>query len=257
MSACSERYVWYCSYGSNINTDRFNVYLKGGTPKGTNNLAPVVSGSRCSQPALLSQPIILHNCSMVFSRTSRTWNGGGVCFIDTQQGPGSFQVVSDEISSDEMVSQALSCSNVQQVVLGRVHKVLWTQFVDVVSQENGFRSCHDKSGNDIQQMLDHKLDELLEQLLKSSSCKLLDTWYGNLVLVGHHPMDNCPIFTFTSTSFENEIPNRANELYLKTIGNGLMECFKITPDQLSLYLLSKRGVKEHYGKEELIELFSS
>ena len=260
----SEQYVWYCSYGSNINSDRFSIYLKGGKPIGSGQSAPHVSGSRISTPPLDSQPILLRNTQMLFSRVSRTWSGGGVCFTSFKNRNENNHVKFETINNLKCFGNSMDnnccCSDVggqdfENVVLGRIHKILWHQFVDVVSQENGGTNCHLKEGNSIQQSLDSNYNEIINRLQESGGeFKMFDTWYGSVVLIGFHPIDNCPIISFTTSEFQKEIVNRAHESYLKTVGKGIMDTFEFCAKICALYFLSKPGVKEFYSLTELLNV---
>ncbi|KAL9653806.1 hypothetical protein ABK040_012867 [Willaertia magna] len=264
-------YVWYCSYGSNCNFERFKVYLEGGRPKNCGTEAPEVSGSRISKLPHKSFPILLKNCKLLFAKHSRTWNGGGVCFFyRNQQIEVPFNVccnVNDfckEINTHK--------DNLDNIVIGRIYKIEWSQFVDIVSQENGQRYCKEEHLNLIQEQLDNKFHQLHNELI-DNELVLFNTWYGKLIRIGHY--EDCPIYTFTTN--ENEIPNRVNEHYLTTIGKGILESFHslkelennndddacqqeesnniFTVQHLVNYFLTKEGVKEHYDAKMLEELF--
>ncbi|KAG2387973.1 hypothetical protein C9374_000823 [Naegleria lovaniensis] len=261
----SENHVWYCSYGSNCNMERFSVYLNGGKPIGSSLNAPIMSGCRISSPPLQSQPILLKECKMIFSRVSRTWHGGGVCFVRKNHRDAPF------ICGDDIYNNFENCKNKSRFenscnciissesdfnvhddhVLGRIHKIMWTQFVDVVSQENGCLDCKLEGRNHIQQQLDDHYEDIISKLRATGEFKLFDTWYGNIVLIGFHPQDGCPVITFTTSTFEQEVINKAHESYLKTVAVGIMEVFGICEKQCALYFLSKKGVKDFYSLSEL------
>ncbi|EFC47907.1 hypothetical protein NAEGRDRAFT_78743 [Naegleria gruberi] len=252
-----EQHVWYCSYGSNCNLDRFNVYLCGGKPQGSGSNAPSISGARVSSPPLSSEGILLKNYEMIFSRVSRTWHGGGVCFIRKNQKGNSFEIYNHKEHSSLFDGANNTHQEFNNLVLGRIHKILYSQFVDVVSQENGHVECHSKGGNAVQQKLDNQFNEIVGKCLEQeektgvAEYKLFNTWYGNIVLVGIHPVDGCPIISFTTSCFSDEIVNKAHVSYLKTVGSGIMECFNLNIAQCANYFLSKEGVKGFYTQEEL------
>ena len=95
--------VWYAAYGSNLSRARFDVYLKGGRPRGTTHLYP---GCRDT-----SDPVDVVACDiraeLAFGGTSQTW-GGGVAFLS----PG------------------------DDVTKARLYLVTLEQVADVVAQEN-------------------------------------------------------------------------------------------------------------------------
>jgi|GEM_PF-1064806 len=102
-----KKYVWYVSYGSNLQRERFMYYIQGGTPKGSSR-AEV--GCTDKTPPQEDQPIFLHY-SLYFSKKSSKWHGS-VAFLRTEQ---------DEDSE----------------TLGRAYLVTEEQFQEIVKQENG------------------------------------------------------------------------------------------------------------------------
>src|SRR5438552_4124720 len=71
------RPVWYATYGSNLSRERFDVYLRGGTPVGGAHTYP---GCRDPSPPASDRP---WECDfgLRFGGRSQTW-GGGVALID-------------------------------------------------------------------------------------------------------------------------------------------------------------------------------
>lgn len=99
-------YVWYASYGSNISTERFLCYIKGGQAKGA-----MTSEVGCRDQSL---PKAMENIKIYrqqyFAKASKRWQNKGVAFIgETSTKP----------------------------TLGRMYLIKKDQFVDVVKQENG------------------------------------------------------------------------------------------------------------------------
>ncbi|WP_259065006.1 hypothetical protein HDF24_00260 [Mucilaginibacter sp. X4EP1] len=69
--------VWYASYGSNINKERFLCYIRGGQPNGA---AKEYAG--CSDPTLPSGDEELYiNSQLYFAKSSGNWNNCGVGFL--------------------------------------------------------------------------------------------------------------------------------------------------------------------------------
>lgn len=69
--------VWYASYGSNVNRERFMKYIDGDEERnkpGTTDKTP----PRAERPIILKHPIY-------FANTSKVWNYKGVAFLDLQQ----------------------------------------------------------------------------------------------------------------------------------------------------------------------------
>lgn len=100
-------YVWYASYGSNINEERFLSYITGGVPNGS-----MVKERGCRDKSLPkdSKKIFLPY-PMFFAMSSARWEQKGVCFIE-----------------------AFTQEN--QQTLGKMYQITKEQFCDVVSQEN-------------------------------------------------------------------------------------------------------------------------
>jgi hypothetical protein len=76
-----KHYVWYACYGSNINQDRFILYIKGGRH---NFFGVEVSNQGCSDqtPPLKDIPYTL-NHPIYFAKEKNRWQGG-VAFLDTK-----------------------------------------------------------------------------------------------------------------------------------------------------------------------------
>ncbi len=99
-------FVWYASYGSNISTERFLCYIKGGQAIGAET-----SEEGCKDSSL---PIKYENITIrkkqYFAKSSKRWQEKSVAFIDS-------------ISSNDLT-------------LGRKYLVTKEQFQDIVKQEN-------------------------------------------------------------------------------------------------------------------------
>jgi hypothetical protein len=71
------QYVWYASYGSNINADRFLCYIKGGQPEGS---AQVETG--CKDPSLpVDDSTFIIDHPLYFAKEAGRWESQGVAFI--------------------------------------------------------------------------------------------------------------------------------------------------------------------------------
>lgn len=99
-------YVWYASYGSNLNEERFLCYVKGGQPVGSQDTEP---GCRDHTLPVDNKPILIPY-PLYFSGDSQRW-GGGAAFVGHQQ-------------------------EENNPTLGRMYLITSEQFIDVVSQEN-------------------------------------------------------------------------------------------------------------------------
>ncbi|MTI67298.1 MAG: hypothetical protein FH753_11970 [Firmicutes bacterium] len=98
-------YVWYLSYGSNINKDRFLCYIKGGKPEGSK-----VCEKGCKDTTLPKEDkFIKIPHKLYFAKHSSRWNGG-VCFIEDSKG--------------------------KDYTIGKMYLITKEQFKDVYRQEN-------------------------------------------------------------------------------------------------------------------------
>lgn len=102
-----QEYVWYASYGSNINRDRFLCYIQGGNPKGSTK---VERGCRDKTLPKADRLYVIHH-PLYFAKEAGQWQGGGVCFIGLEHSE--------------------SCNTLSYMYL-----LTREQFLDVVSQEN-------------------------------------------------------------------------------------------------------------------------
>jgi hypothetical protein len=123
--------IWYAAYGSNLDRDRFALYLGGGRPPGGARSLP---GARDASPPRDERAVVLPG-SMFFGWRSPTW-GGGVSFYDADGHP--------------EAPEGDSC-------LARAYLLTEGQFADVAAQE-----MHREPGEDVDlaHVLEHKRDSL-------------------------------------------------------------------------------------------------
>ncbi|WP_223590644.1 hypothetical protein [Neobacillus bataviensis] len=101
------QYVWYASYGSNINAERFLCYIKGGRPVGS---AKVEIG--CKDPSLpIDETTFTINLPLYFAKEAGKWESQGVAFLGLNQ-------------------------NTEYKTLSKKYLITTDQFLDVVKQEN-------------------------------------------------------------------------------------------------------------------------
>lgn len=101
--------IWYASYGSNMQMERFLCYIRGGQPKGRTDIY-----EGCRNKTLPENNENLYISSrLYFAKESKGWNKGGVGFISN-----SF--------------------NKKNQVLARMYLITKEQFEDVVKQETKF-----------------------------------------------------------------------------------------------------------------------
>lgn len=101
-------YVWYASYGSNIDQARFSCYIEGKQAEGS---CEIERGCRNAEPPKADRLIDIHY-PLYFSKQESKWGKGGVAFIGHRY-------------SEE------------EKTIGRMYLISEEQFLDVTSQENG------------------------------------------------------------------------------------------------------------------------
>lgn len=105
-----DEYLWYVSYGSNIYKERFLAYIEGKEYRSRKYI-----GCRNKDLPRESKPYVI-NGRLYYSRSSETWNGSAVAFLDS--------------SSDELV-------------LGRAYLITKGQFEDLWRMERGNKEISD------------------------------------------------------------------------------------------------------------------
>lgn len=101
--------IWYASYGSNMQMERFHCYIRGGQPKGRTD-----KYEGCRDKTLPEKQEEFYISSrLYFARESKGWNKGGVGFIS---------------NSFDGKNQALA----------RMYLITKEQFADIVKQETKY-----------------------------------------------------------------------------------------------------------------------
>lgn len=100
-------YVWYASYGSNINNERFLCYIKGGKPSGSNK---VEIGCRDTSLPIKESTFKVER-PLYFAKESARWGFQGVAFIG--------------LSPEK-----------ENVTLSKKYLITREQFLDIIKQEN-------------------------------------------------------------------------------------------------------------------------
>ncbi len=107
MVSESKQYVWYASYGSNLNKDRFLCYIKGGSPAGSTRVE-----TGCKDQSLpIAESSFKFNYPLYFAREAAGWQSQGVAFISLKQGE-------------------------ESLTYSKKYLITIEQFLDVVKQEN-------------------------------------------------------------------------------------------------------------------------
>jgi hypothetical protein len=107
-----QQYVWYASYGSNLNAERFLCYITGGSPTGSTRLE-----TGCKDPSLpLAESTFIINYPLYFAEQATGWQSQGVAFIGLNHG-------------------------MDTVTYSKKYLITMEQFLDVVQQENSGIFC--------------------------------------------------------------------------------------------------------------------
>lgn len=109
----NSQYVWYASYGSNLNKDRFMCYIKGGKP---NDSSKAEKGCSDKSPPIKNNIYIIDR-PLYFAKRVWHWNYGGVCFIGNNK-------------------------NINNFTISRKYLITKEQFIDIVKQENSIDHIH-------------------------------------------------------------------------------------------------------------------
>jgi len=101
--------IWYASYGSNLQMERFLCYIRGGQPEGR---LDVYKGCRDKTLPEDNEELYI-NSQLYFAKKSKGWNKGGVGFISN--------------SFDTKIQ-----------TLARMYLIRKEQFIDIIKQETKY-----------------------------------------------------------------------------------------------------------------------
>lgn len=197
--------VWYAAYGSNLSAHRFTTYLSGG-PAEHRTIDTPQAGARDATPPIANRSWEIRH-RLFFAAASKSWGGGSVAFLDPNAEFG-------------------------QRTYTRLWLVTAQQFEDVFRQENGITVPD----------VDDRAEPLftIDDLDAGGHVDLADGWYGRLLHLGPGP-DGHPIATFTGADPGRHTIGPAHSSYLRTIGIGLMERFRLKPGGAAKYLAERDG----------------
>lgn len=208
--------VWYAAYGSNLSAERFATYLNGGSPPHR----PVI---RCHDGARdSSAPLANHSWEiphrLFFAASSSSWGGGSLAFLDP-------------VADDSNVS------------LTRLWLITAQQFEDVFRQENRLA---------VPPPNDPTVAPLftIRDLGPGEHCDVTTSWYGRVVHLGLGPDDH-PVVTFTGRRSDRHQLGPAHPSYLRTMGIGLMDRFRLGPETAAEYLAGSEGNAGHIDQGAL------
>ena len=206
MASTNAQHVWYASFGSNMCSERFACYLRGGKVEG---MVKECVGARYAHlpfklPPTPDCPVtsmrVPHR--MFFAKSSPMWRHGGVAFLD----------VSRHEADDDFFTWM------------RLYRVSLDCFNDVLAQENGFDPRQDDAFERFSP------EEVVDMgLKKSGDHRVKGTWYGYVQSLGMFPnaQDAEPILTFTlppdSMETIDDAINPPSREYHDVIARGLIE----------------------------------
>ena len=203
MAATNAQHVWYASFGSNMCSERFACYVRGGKVEG---MVKECAGARNSHlpfklPPTSDCPVtsirVPHR--MFFAKSSPMWRHGGVAFLDVSR---------HEVDDDLFTWM-------------RLYRVSLDCFNDVFAQENGLDPCQDDAFKRFSP------EEVVEMgLKKNGDHRVRGTWYGYVQSLGTMN-DVEPILTFTlppdSMRTIDDAINPPSQEYHDVIARGLIE----------------------------------
>ena len=236
--------LFYASYGSNINQDRFLTYIRGGRFGGSSRMHRACEdASDPRNAAAFTLPA--HRLRFAREKTP-TWGAGGVAFLelppDARRGP-----------AVPGAGAPVACTDVPPAagfegVLLRAYDISLLQFSHVVKSENGDR--------DLPALAPRALAILVDDLCREGPGAsrvvpgLEDAWYGRIVFLGDVVLGDTrlPVLTFTAAAQEELAANaeasawrwrRPSESYATCIRDGLLQ----------MHIGLRVGVAEQYLRD--------
>ena len=215
--------IWYASYGSNLNTNRFLCYIKGGTPQFSQKK---YEGCRDKSMPISSREILIPH-ELYFAKSSGIWNNGAIAFIKTAES--------------------------KTTTFGKIYLITDQQFIDIVKQENGL-NCHNINFDhniDLNYISNNKIS-FINQKPSQPENSNFPKWYGKIINLGI--IEDYPVLTFTAEWDDDRITyNNPDQTYLKTIANGIRETHKyLSENEIVDYFISKEGIKGKINKKTVL-----
>ncbi len=201
--------VWYAAYGSNLFAPRFMTYLTGGfAPHRPSDRAQ--QGARDPAPPRADRPWPLRH-QLFFGGSSPNWSGGAIAMLDQHHSP-------------------------DHPTLARIWLVSSQQFEDVFLQENR-RPVPDPA--DQETSSSERLFQV-EDLAAGAHVDVADSSYGRVLNLGPGPGGH-PVVTFVGPDPGRHQRGPGHLSYLRTIGLGLMECWGLSLEAATSYLVTSEG----------------
>lgn len=197
------RFVWYASYGSNVNSDRFHCYIQGGKPNGSTK-----NHAGCEDKTLPTQTIPVDLGRQVFfaGKSESHWGSGAYAFL---------RITAPRDS--ELPARIKAWGTKREpptphpwVSYGRMYLITRQQFEEVVAQENNCKVKPRINWTEFNEQESFDLGTYGQQ-----------GEYTLMVRVGEK--DGWPICTFTSPDADHMIPAEPARAYSETIIRGLID----------------------------------
>ncbi len=209
--------LWYATYGSSVNRNRFMEYITGGTSAFNGMQLP---GCRNKGEPIRDVAIAIDR-ELYFARNSDAW-GGAVAFV--QPNPSKSQT------------------------LGRAYLITEEQFVDIAAQENGRRPA------DAELVLhyDYAEKNAISYLNRSDPSRPSGQgglWYGRVLRIGTR--ESWPMFSLTAEWEGYADLNPPSRGYLTCIADGIRQLGRISEKALVEYFYGKAGVRDRISKPVL------
>lgn len=205
--------VYYASYGSNMNRNRFMAYIQGGKVEGSSR---TYDGCKDRTEPKDDIPVKFDN-PIFYAMNSNVWSGG-IAFMDHSQ---------------------------EGRALGRAYLISSGQFDDVISQESGHKAKGHhvdldaavenrvlEDGDRIYGTLVHVGDYNNRPVMTfTSKFTTEDAMYGDMHFASRTGKGRGPRF----------VGNSPSDSYMRMIGSGLKETFGLSKDEQTTYFLGTYG----------------
>ncbi len=214
--------VWYASYGSNLSRDRFNSYIVGGTPIGSDTEH---EGARDKTEPEDDVPIRFHG-RMHFAAHSGRWGWGGVAFMD-----------------HDSAGHAL----------GRAYQIGVEQFDDVVAQENG-KKPGDITVDTVKALefgTERVVPGLYGTLVHIGDYKGAPVFTFTSNFTASEALESKHDIKAKTSS-----TNKPSDNYVRMVGSGLAETFQMEVEEQADYLRGSLGASG-IDREALIKTLST
>lgn len=213
-----ETYVWYVAFGSNLSSERFLVYILGGSAKGRQYHQP---GSSDHTLPTESRSIEVPY-SLYFSGNSLVWDGA-VAFLTHTTGANPAKV--------------------------RAYRIKLGQFWDVIHQENHWQAKPTPIALDVLRAQGSAVVESPDKTNGNATGQ-----YAKVLYLGE--LDGAPLLSATIPT-PHAKALKPSAAYLQMLGRGLRESHQLTPAEIANYIHACAGVSDNYTLAELVELFDA